>query len=142
MDDGTFVQNKKNEIFNKAVNKDNHDTTYTMVGMGDEKDYTGADILREYKDPTNGRVYAAHDRYLAAARIIKVGSINKYYVKMSDNQEIFDPANVTHIRNAKVMRGGISLFNMRQVTKGRFDNYMSYLKSKNQRHYTQARKAI
>lgn len=140
--DGIFTPNQKNEVFSEAINKNNHDTTYTMSGMGDKNADNGADIMGEYRDPDNGRVYRAEDRPMAAARQIKAGSINKYYIKMDSQATLFDPKDPTHVRNAKVMRGGIPLFTMKSVTATQFNNYLQYLSNKNQRFYTQARKSL
>lgn len=140
--EGIFNPNQKKAIFNQAINKDNFDITYTMSGKGDKAIENGPDEILEYKDKSSGKLYKPYERNMAAARHLKISSLDKFFIKTGDNGIIFDPRNKEHIQQCKNSRNGIPIFKMTEVSKTRFDNYMEFLKTKKNRFYTQSGKVF
>lgn len=69
---------------------------------------------------------------------MKQGS--KYYIKYDSFGELFDPKNFT--AGDPTIRNGLPLFNIRRVSKEKFDTYLSFLKTGDRAYLTLARRIM
>lgn len=115
------------------------DYTYSLESDKDEENNQGMPVLNNFKNGL-GKKFEPHERDVAAARHVKVGSINKYYIKMDASGEIFDPTDDTHRTASANKRNGNPIFYMSQVKKDQFSLYLHFLKTKDKRYLMQARR--
>lgn len=127
-----FVPSPKKHIIKNATGG-NHTTTYCAWINRTATDPNGNPILEGDK---------AWEEAEAAAYKQAVGAITKYYVKVNSHSgEFFNPQDKTQVYQAGRVVQGLPLFRMTEVNKNQFDNYVHFLKTRDQKFLIQARKA-